>query len=254
MKKLNWLFMLLLLGLMPALQSCDNDDDGYSIGDIGWDWATVRTTGGGGYYLEGDQWGSIFPLSTSIYWFRPVDGERIVAYFNPLQDNYGDYDVAVKMEGVREVLTKKVEDLTAANEADFGNDPIVIYQGDMWLGGKYLNLIFEQNIPQSKKHRISLVKNTTVQPADDGYVHLELRYNTYKDETGYRQWAYVSYDLSEFYPTPQPKEGTSSAIKGFKVKINSKTNGERVLTLDLKDKVAVPEKAKANQETSKMLR
>jgi len=252
MRKLNWLFMLLLLALVPALQSCDNDDDGYSIGDIGWDWATVRTTGGGGYYLEGDQWGTIWPLSTAIPWFRPVDGERIVAYFNPLQDNFGDYDVAVKMEGVREVLTKKVEDLTAVNEADFGNDPIVIYQGDLWLGGKYMNLVFEQNIPHSKKHRISLVKNTTVQPEEDGYVHLELRYNTYKDESGYRQWAYVSYDLTEFYPTAQPL-ATAPAFKGFKVKINSKKNGERVLTLDINDKVAVPEKAKKNADISTML-
>ena len=42
MKKFNWLLVMLLLALVPALQSCD--DDGYSIGDIGWDWATVRAT------------------------------------------------------------------------------------------------------------------------------------------------------------------------------------------------------------------
>ena len=53
MKKFNWLLVMLLLALVPVLQSCD--DDGYSIGDIGWDWATVRATGGGGYYLEGDR-------------------------------------------------------------------------------------------------------------------------------------------------------------------------------------------------------
>ena len=39
MKKFNWLLVMLLLALVPALQSCD--DDGYSIGDIGWDWATA---------------------------------------------------------------------------------------------------------------------------------------------------------------------------------------------------------------------
>ena len=35
MKKFNWLLVMLLLALVPVLQSCD--DDGYSIGDIGWD-------------------------------------------------------------------------------------------------------------------------------------------------------------------------------------------------------------------------
>ena len=48
MKKFKWLLGILLLALVPMLQSCDDDDDYYSIGDFSWDWATVRTTGGGG--------------------------------------------------------------------------------------------------------------------------------------------------------------------------------------------------------------
>ena len=47
-----------------------------------------------------------------------------------------DKGAQVKIEGIQEVLTKEVEDMTAENEEEFGNDPIVIYQGDMWLGGK----------------------------------------------------------------------------------------------------------------------
>ena len=43
MKKFKWLLGMLLLALVPMLQSCD--DDGYSIGDFSWDWATVRATG-----------------------------------------------------------------------------------------------------------------------------------------------------------------------------------------------------------------
>ena len=88
MKKFNWLLVMLLLALVPALQSCD--DDGYSIGDIGWDWATVRATGGGGYYLEGDRWGTIDPVASSIPWYKPVDGERVVAFFNPFTVNFPD--------------------------------------------------------------------------------------------------------------------------------------------------------------------
>lgn len=251
MKKFNWLLGLLSLALIPALQSCD--DDGYSIGDLGWDWATVRATGGGGYYLEGDRWGTIDPVATAIPWFKPVDGERVVAFFNPLADT--DEGVQVKMEGMQDVLTKEVEELTAENEEEFGNDPIVIYQGDMWLGGKYLNIIFEQNLPHSEKHRISLVQNKidveTPEPLtvdEDGYVHLELRYNTYKDVTGYKSWGRVSYNLEPFFPKEKDAE---TEMKGFKVTINSKENGEgRVIVLDFKHPVGVPEKAKDVHSTS----
>lgn len=244
MKKFNWLLGMLLLALVPMLQSCD--DDGYSIGDIGWDWATVRTTGGGGYYLEGDRWGVINPVTTAIPWYRPVDGERVVAFFNPLADMKDPKGIQVKMEGIQDVLTKEVEEMTAENEEEFGNDPIVIYEGDMWLGGKFLNLIFCQNIPRSEKHRISLVENKveSIEPLaeDDGYIHLELRYNTYDDVTDYLGWGRVSYNLEKFYPAAEKE--SSSDIKGFKVKINSETNGERVLVLSFDHPVAVPEKAK----------
>ena len=98
------------------LQSCD--DDGYSIGDFSWDWATVRATGGGGYYLEGDNWGVIDPVATSIPWFKPVDGERVVAFFNPLYDMEGGKGVQVKMEGIQELLTKEVEDMSTEEEAE----------------------------------------------------------------------------------------------------------------------------------------
>ena len=132
MKKFKWLLGILLLALVPMLQSCD--DDGYSIGDFSWDWATVRATGGGGYYLEGDNWGVIDPVATSIPWFKPVDGERVVAFFNPLYDMEGGKGVQVKMEGIQELLTKEVEDMSTEEEAEeFGNDPILIYQGDMWF-------------------------------------------------------------------------------------------------------------------------
>ena len=131
MKKIKWFLGLLLLALVPMLQSCD-DNDGYSIGDFSWDWATVHTTGGGGYYLEGDRWGTIDPVSTSIPWYKPVDGERVVAFFNPLYDV--ENGVQVKMEGIRDVLTKEVEEMkTEEQSEEFGNDPIVIYEGDMWF-------------------------------------------------------------------------------------------------------------------------
>lgn len=235
MKKFNWLLLALLFIAVPVLQSCDNDDNEA----FGIDWATVHTTGGGGYYLQGDNWGKI-GIASSNAWFKPIDGERVIAFFKPLSDKLEGYNIAVQMDGAQSVLTKKVEDLTAENDAEYGNDPIVIYEGYMWLGGDYLNLVFKQRIPRTEKHRISLVRNVAEPFVEDGYVHLELRYNTYKDTTNDWQFSPVSYNLSEFYP----KEGEDSNFKGFKVKINSKENGERTLILDPKHPVAVPEDAK----------
>lgn len=240
MKKINWYVLGLVMLLVSALQACD-DSDGYSIGDFSWDWATVRTTGGGGYYLEGDTWGTIFPAATAVPWFKPVEGERVFTFFNPLYDNYQGFDLGAKIEHVRPILTKKVEELTAENEAEFGNDKITIAQGDLWLGGRYLNLVFQQRIPKTEKHRISLVKNTTLPDEADGYVHLELRYNTYNDVSNYWQLSPVSYNLTEFFP----KENENSIFKGFKIKINSETNGEVTLVLSPEHPVATPEVAKS---------
>lgn len=258
MKKFKWLLGMLVLALItPMVQSCD-DGDGYSIGDFSWDWATVRTTGGGVYYLQGDHWGVIDPVATSIPWYRPVDGERVIAFFNPLMDMPDNKGVQVKMEGIQEILTKDVEEMTAENEEEFGNDPILIYQGDMWLGGRFLNIIFEQNLPRSEKHRISLVQNKigtdepeTLSMDEEGYVHLELRYNTYGDVTERKGWGAVSYNLEKFHKLTQDMP----LLKGFKVKINSKENGEGVVVvLDLDHPVGVPEKAKDVHSTSAAIR
>ena len=109
--------------ILPALQSCD-DGDGYSLGDIARDWATVRVVGGDTYALNADHWGSLWPAATAIPGYRPIDGQRVITYFNPLYDNYEGYDHGVKVECNYDVLTKQIEDLTADNEAEIGNDHV----------------------------------------------------------------------------------------------------------------------------------
>ena len=145
MKKLHWLFMAICLAVMPALQSCD-DNDGYSLGNFTPPlWATVRVTGNA-FYLNCDVWGTLWPVNTDIGWYDAVDGQRVITVFNPLWDNYAGYDHAVKLLRLQNVLTKEVEMLIPETEEEFGNDPVLIYKGDITISGGYMNIFFMQNL------------------------------------------------------------------------------------------------------------
>ena len=226
MKKLHWLFMAMCLTVLPFLQACD-DSDGYSIGDFSYpNWATVRVTGNA-FYLDSDTWGTLWPVNTDMGWYEPIDGQRLITVFNPPSDNYGEYDHAVKIERIWHALTKSVEALTDENEEEYGNDPVYIFKGDITVSGGYMTIIFMQNLPAKPdtKHRISLVKRSenAVNPLDedveeDGYIHLELRYNNYDDLSGVRAPGLVSFNLKE--------QDITSETKGIKLKLNSEVNNE----------------------------
>ena len=227
MKKLQALVFLLCMALLPILQSCD--DDGYSIGDFTPPlWATVRVTGNA-FYLDCDVWGTLWPVNTDLGHYHPVDGQRVITVFNPLSDAFGGYDHAVKILQIREVLTKEVETLTAENEAEFGNDSVLIYQGDISISNGYMNIIFMQNLPSKTKHRISLVRSQEDidASAEDGYLHLQLRYNDYDDITGYARPGVVSFNLNGLETPENPK--------GIKLKLNSIKNGEVEITFQLEN-------------------
>lgn len=230
MKKLNWFLLSMLFVLIPVLQSCD-DSDGYSIGQRGRSWATVRVVSGDTYYLESDSYGSLWPAATRIYGFKPVDGKRVLVIFNPLYDDYGKYDMAIKVENIFPITTKQVEDLTLENKEEIGNDPVSILKGDIWIANGYLNLIFEQNRPVYEPHLVSLVRNTIEEAEDDGYIHLEYRYNTHNDLSGRLGYEAVSFNLNSL---------NFEGKKGLKLKLNSSVNGEVELAFNVKEVVFEP--------------
>lgn len=95
------------------------------------------------------------------------------------------------------------------------------------------------------KHRISLVRpqEDDALYGEDGYIHLELRYNDYDDLTGYRSPGAVSYNLNSL--------DIPSETKGIKLKLNSEENGEVEVTFDLKT-VGTNEKLTTNVDLSNM--
>lgn len=115
MRKLHWLFMVVCLAVMPALQSCD-DNDGYSIGDFTPPlWATVRVTGNA-FYLDCDVWGTLWPVNTDLGWYEPVDGKRVITIFNPLSDGFDGYDnlnslnITSETQGIKLKINSEVND------------------------------------------------------------------------------------------------------------------------------------------------
>lgn len=228
MKKKNLYFVILMvmIALSPALHSCD--DDGYSLGDYVVRMATVKVVSGNSYYLEADNGKTLWPAASAIPWYKPLDGQRVIANYTLLYDNFEGYDHGVKVNFLSNVLTKAVEELTEANEEEIGDDAVDIT--DMWVGGKYLNVEFLINLPMNNKHRVSLVKNTLVEAPDDGYIHLEYRYNDQDDVTGYWKRSMVSFNLGEY-----AEENASAEYQGIKIRINSAVNGERILVYNFSD-------------------
>lgn len=230
MKRIYGLWWMLCLVVLPLLHACD-DDEGYSIGDFTPPlWATVRTTGNA-FYLDCDVWGTLWPVNIDMGWYEPVDGQRVIVSFNPLSDNYGEYDHAVKILDIRDVLTKPLEVLTAENDAEFGNDAMRVLKEGTGVSGGYFNVWFQQNMPtEGVKHRISLVRPESDEElmGEDGYLHLQLRYNDYDKVSG----------IYNPYPSPvsfslrglEVPEGS----KGLKIHLKSEKNGDVVLTYDFK--------------------
>ena len=75
----------------------------------------------------------------------------MITVFNPLSDEFDGYDHAVKILSLQDVLTKEVETLTPETEEEFGNDPVLIFKGDISISGGYMNIIFMQNLPSGTK-------------------------------------------------------------------------------------------------------
>mgnify|MGYP000016755516 FL=1 len=234
MRKLKRYGTALLLVIATVFQSC-NDDDGYSIGDLGVDWVTVHVEGDGAYSFIGDRWGTMWPAATAITGYRGNEGDRAILYFNPLQKDFQGYDYAIKPELINPILTKPVEELTADNEKEYGDDPAYIH--NIWLSGGYLNMTFQQKVPKSKAHRVSLVRNRKVESdasfKADGYIYLEYRYHTYGDTLNQVVLGAVCYNLNTL-------KGELESSKGIKLRIRSAVNGYRTLTLE-KEAYGTPE-------------
>lgn len=213
---------MMVLVLIPTLQSCDNDDD-YSLDNFTIALVTVKKDAGKVPYFVSDKGLKLWAAASLVPYRDLEDGARLMASFTLLSDKQGEFDHYVRLNDYSKVLTKDVINLNLANKDSIGDDKVRIT--DMWVSGDYLNVEFQMNLPSANKHRVNLVKNTTVTDPADDYIHLEYRYNDMDDVTSYIAHSVVSFKLGENSPLKSTK-------KGLKIRINSAVNGEKIIQLD----------------------
>lgn len=224
MKKFSLYLVVALMFVIvtPVLQSCD-DDDNHSLGNFMVAMATVQKEQGTIPYFVLDN-GKTISVSVSAVDYEGLEsGQRVIGNFTILADNKDGFDYLARVNNYTVVLTKDVVNLTEENQDSIGNSKTTIT--DMWVGSDYLNVEFWMALPSAEKHMVNLVDNRMVVPDEDGYAHLEFRYNNMGDDKGKMIRGIVSFDLGDYGPL-------NKSLKGLKVKINSIKYGDKVYTYD----------------------
>jgi hypothetical protein len=189
MKKI--LFGFLALAFLIA---CNNHEDENQMLTSFTNIATVENPNqSSAFYFRLDNNDLMWITSTNFPYYRPKDGQRIIANYSILSVNTQNnlYNHKVTLNDVYEVLTKGIFKIKPANQDSIGNDQIEVR--DMWIGSNYLNVEFAYP-GYNKIHFINLVSDST-KTYTDGKVHLEFRHNANNDYTTYSKWGMASFDL-----------------------------------------------------------
>lgn len=207
--------LILLSALIPLFVFTSCEDDGYSLGDFVISLATVNPIdeNAGTYSLTLDNGKTLWPAASNVL-YRPKSNQRVIVNYTILGDSMGEYDHPVKINSMREILTKEIEDLTPDNQEEIGNDPIKILA--LWTGDDYLNIRFGYNTGGEERHRISLVHNK-INPVvnEDGTIVLEFRHNAYNDPEYYGVNNYAAYNLRPLQTEGQDEVNLLIKVQDF---------------------------------------
>ncbi len=185
--------MTLLILFIVLFLSCR--DDGYSFDYYCIDIATVENPSQrSSFYFRSDDNKLMFTAASNMLdFYRPNDGQRIIANYTLLNDKSAKsaYQHDVKLNNVYNVLTKDIYYITAGTQDSIGDDPVTI--SDMWIGGDFLNVQFRY-YGLNKIHFINLVLDES-KTYNEEKIHLEFRHNAHDDEQSYQKRGIVSFNL-----------------------------------------------------------
>lgn len=238
----------LILFLLPVflLAACSDDEDYNSLDNYSIDIATVENPENGAYfYFNLDDDTRMWTAASDLKYYRPKDGQRIIANYTILTDKSAsaDYDHDVKLNDVYEVLTKNIFSITPGTQDSIGDD--YVYIEDVWIGSDYLNVEFIY--PGSNKiHYINLVEDAS-KSYSDGKVHLEFRHNSNGDYPHLNKWGIVSFNLKSL----QKADKSDVEIVIHTKEFNSPTNGDKYeLTYKYADEVRSAKQHRINIRTN----
>lgn len=232
MKKIHaatlWMWIFLFT-IVPALQSCLDDDNDTPLFTVG----TIQTLSQdeGDFYVLLDDNSKLFPGDmSSLRGYKATDGQRAFVFFDELPEEMPGYDYNAKIRWIQDILTKDIYNMPAEKEDSIGDDRINITQ--MWLTRKdYLNIEcqFMSSENTEKKHMLSLVINEASTDGNDNpdYLTLEFRHNANEDSPLVPSSAIVSYKLDAIAPLLEGK-------KGVNVRVNTIYGGEKFYQINFK--------------------
>lgn len=195
------------------LNSCDWNDNGYSLGDVWYSLATVKPLNDGkAYSLRLDKGTTLWPAATKVPYYKPKENQRALVYYTILSDKFEGYDHAIQVHNIRNILTKPFVEHVKPDSVDkkYGKDPLKIV--NMWVGDGYLNVEFGFNYGGTKTHFINLLH----QPKDNDPYFFELRHHAYGDPQRYGRKGLVAFDLSKLNTDKNKEVTLTILVKTFK--------------------------------------
>ena len=226
MKRMKCMILSLWIALVIFLfNSCINDE-GYSLDDVWYSIATIRTEEEGAtpYWLTLDSGTSLWPAATNFPWYKPKDKQRAIIMYTILSDEYSGYDHAIKILDIKNILTKPIaENLGEENDSIYGTDAVEI--AEMWIGDGFLNVVFEFNYGGNEVHFINLIENDN----ENTPYFYEFRHHAYNDRERYRRKGIVAFDFSTVDTQGEEVEltiqvNTFDGTKDYIIKYHSDNN------------------------------
>ncbi len=184
----NWCFLMGLVVLLATSCSMDKEEGAYYQYSLGVVEGNSATT----FMVLTDGGERIRPVE-----FQPVNyeieaGKRVLVRFTIIEESATDnYDYAVKVASISNVLTKQIVIANEEVRDTIGYDPVSIN----WLsiGNDYLNVDFAF-WADSKPHYFDLVLDSTKQ-SKEGFITLNFHHNA-KDDIKYSKYSgLVSFPL-----------------------------------------------------------
>ncbi len=184
----NWYLLLGLLVLLAASCSVDKEEGEYFQYALGVVEGNSATT----FMILTDGGERLRPVQFHPTNYEIEAGKRVLVRFTLIEEsNTENYDYAVKVASISNVLTKQIVIANEEVRDTIGNDPVTIN----WLsiGNDYLNVDFSF-WADSKPHYFDLVLDSTKQ-TKAGFITLNFHHNA-KDDIRYSKYSgLVSFPL-----------------------------------------------------------